>query len=100
MSIAYGNVAMKTTCMNPTLWEPGDRVEEAIQHESTYALLVRSEEKERSFLEMALCFLCALSAIAAIWQFAHQPIALPLDAVTTVDSAQVSATVCASNIHG
>ena len=77
--------------MNPTLWEADDRVEEAIQHESTYALLVRSEEKERTFLETAFCFLCALSAIAAIWQFAQQPIALPLEAVATIaDAAQVS----------
>ena len=81
---------MKTTCINPTIWEADDRGEEAIQHESTYALLVRSEEKERTFLETALCILCALSVIAAIWQFAHQPIALPLDAVVTIaDTAQV-----------
>jgi hypothetical protein len=90
---------MKTTCMNPTLWETDDRAEEAIQHESTYALLVRSEERERSFLEMALCFLCALSAIAAIWQFAHQPIALPLDAVTTADSTPVSTISCHNAPH-
>ena len=75
---------MKTTCMNPHNWEAHDRGEEAIQHESTYALLVRSEEKERTFLETALCILCALSVIAAIWQFAHQPIALPLDTVATI----------------
>jgi hypothetical protein len=87
---AYAVVVMKTTCMNPTIWEANDRAEEAIKHESTYALLVRSEEKERTFLETALCILCALSAIAAIWQFAQQPIALPLEAVTTVaDATQV-----------
>jgi hypothetical protein len=81
---------MKTTCMNPTICEADDRGEDAIQHESTYALLVRSEEKERTLLETALCILCALSVIAAIWQFAHQPIALPLDTVVTVaDAAQV-----------
>lgn len=74
---------MKTTCTNPTIWE-ADRGEEAIQHESTYALLVRSEEKGRTFLETAFCILCALSVIAAIWQFARQPIALPLDSVVTI----------------
>ena len=88
---ALAIVVMKTTCMNPTLWDADDRVEEAVQHEPTYALLVRSEEKERTLLETALCILCALSAIVAIWQFAHQPIALPLDNVATIaDAAQVS----------
>lgn len=89
---------MNTTCMNPTLWGADDRAEEAIQHESTYALLVRSEEKERSFLEMAFCFLCALSVIAAIWQFAHQAIALPLDAATTA-TANTTALVSATPNH-
>ena len=71
--------------MNSTLWEADDRAEEAVQREeSTYALLVRSEERERTFLETAFVILCALSAIAAIWQFAQQPIVLPLDAVPTI----------------
>lgn len=89
--------------MNPTLWEADDREEKAIQHESTYALLVRSEEKERTFLETASYILCALSVIAAIWQFAHQPIALPLQAVTTIaDTAPVCTTpgLNAPHIHG
>lgn len=85
---------MNTTYMNPTLWETNDRGEEAIQYESTYALLVRSEDKERTFLETALCFLCALSAIVAIWQFAHQPIALPL----TIAEAKPSP--CVPYLHG
>jgi hypothetical protein len=50
-------------------------------HESTYALLVRSEEKERSLLETIAYGLFILSAVTAIWQFAHQPINLPLDAM-------------------
>ena len=94
---------MNTTCMNPTLWEANDRVEEAIQHESTYALLVRSEDKERSFLETALCILCALSAIVAIWQFAQQPIALPLQTVATIAEAKhVSAmpSPCVPHLRG
>ena len=88
--------------MNPTIWEAGDREEEAVQHESTYALLVRSEEKERTFLETALCVLCALSVIAAIWQFARQPIPLPIDSVTTIaDAAPVTTPDCdASDIGG
>jgi hypothetical protein len=50
-------------------------------HESTYALLVRSEEKERSLLEIIAYGLFILSAVAAIWQFAQQPINLPLSAM-------------------
>jgi hypothetical protein len=85
---------MNTTCINPTSLESDDRTEEAVAHESTYAMLVRSEEKERTFLETLLYFLVVLSAITAIWQFASQPIALPLDAVTTVAGAPAT---CGSN---
>lgn len=43
-------------------------------HESTYALLVRSENEKRSLLEVVVYGLFILSAIVAIWQLAHQPI--------------------------
>jgi hypothetical protein len=57
--------------------------------ESTYALLVRSEEKERSFFETIAYGLFVLSAVAAIWQFAAQPVKLPVDALPrTVSVAQ------------
>lgn len=45
--------------------------------ESTYALIVRSEEKERGIFEGAAYFVVLLSAVFSIWQVAHQPIALP-----------------------
>jgi hypothetical protein len=48
--------------------------------ESTYALLVRSEEADRSLLETVVYVLVILSAVAAIWQFVQQPINLPLGA--------------------
>lgn len=51
--------------------------------ESTYALIVRSEEKERSILEGAVYFAVVLSALFSIWQVARQPIALPLTIHTT-----------------
>lgn len=60
-------------------------------HESTYALLVRSEEKERGLLETIAYGLFILSAVAAIWQFAQQPISLPLDAMPR--TASVTQTV-------
>jgi hypothetical protein len=43
------------------------------ESESTYALLVRSEEKGRGMLEMVVYALCILSAMATIWQFIGQP---------------------------
>ena len=58
-------------------------------HESTYALLVRSEEKERSLFETIAYSLLILSAVAAIWQFVHQPFNLAT-MPRTVTSAQVS----------
>jgi hypothetical protein len=42
------------------------------QHESTYALLIRSEEKSRNLLEVALYPLLSLLSLIAIWQFAQQ----------------------------
>jgi hypothetical protein len=45
--------------------------------ESTYALLVRSEEKGRSILETVLYTFFILSAIVSIWQFAQQPVVVP-----------------------
>jgi hypothetical protein len=55
--------------------------------ESTYALLVRSEEKERSLFETIAYSLFILSAVAAIWQFVHQPVNLPLAAIPQTVSA-------------
>ena len=49
--------------------------------ESTYTLLVRSEEKERSLFETIAYGLFILSAVAAIWQFAQQPVNLPVGAL-------------------
>jgi hypothetical protein len=52
------------------------------EHESTYTLLVGSEETGRSIMETVVYALLGLSAIASIWQFAQQPNPLPLDRVT------------------
>lgn len=58
--------------------------------ESTYALLVRSEEKGRSLFETIAYGLVMLSTVAAIWQFAHQPVNLPVGALPrTVSATQV-----------
>jgi hypothetical protein len=57
--------------------EPLNEIEE-----STYALLVRSEEKKRAIFETIIYALIILSAIAAILQFADQPDPLPLASLT------------------
>ena len=56
---------------------------------STYSLLIRSEEKERNLFEIAACGLFVLSAVAAIFQFASQPVKIPADPVRNVSAAQV-----------
>ena len=42
------------------------------EHESTYTLLVRSEETGRSIIETVVYALLSLSAIVSIWQFVAQ----------------------------
>ncbi len=44
------------------------------QFESTYALLVRSEEKGRGVLEILVYAVFALGVILSIWQFAQAPV--------------------------
>jgi len=58
--------------------------------ESTYALLVRSEEKERSMFESATYLVFILSAIFSIWQVAQQPFDLPKGDVTRATSVTQS----------
>lgn len=57
--------------------------------ESTYTLLVRSEEKERSLFETIAYGLFILSSVAAIWQFAAQPVKLP-DTLRTASVTQAA----------
>jgi hypothetical protein len=49
--------------------DPNQNVEE-----STYALLVRSQDSKRAFFETIVYGLFILSALAAILQFADQPV--------------------------
>ena len=77
------------------------------QHkESTYALLIRSEEKSRNVLEIAIYPLLILGLLIAIWQFAQQPINIPstgLDGggcVACVDEFQTLRQVRHSEIKG
>jgi hypothetical protein len=45
--------------------------------QSTYSLLVRSEEKQRSFFETAIYALFILCAVFPLWQFAQTPVTIP-----------------------
>ena len=54
--------------------------------ESTYALLVRSEEKNRSIVEGAVYFAVVLSAILTLWHAATQPVQVPTTLHTTSTS--------------
>jgi len=49
--------------------------------ESTYALIVRSEEKQRSRLETLLYTLLIASVLAAVSQFGRQAVILPSSVV-------------------
>jgi hypothetical protein len=56
---------------------------------STYALLVRSEEKERGLFETAIYGLLVLSAVVGIWQFAHLRVATPFANTANTSATQV-----------
>jgi|GraSoiStandDraft_43_1057313.scaffolds.fasta_scaffold3200745_1 hypothetical protein len=60
------------------------------EHESTYALLVRSEERSRNRLELIIYPLLAASAIFAIGQFARQSVAVPAPDLKAVHSSALS----------
>jgi hypothetical protein len=65
-------------------------IKQAMQNfESTYALLVRSEEKKRNVLEILVYVLFILSAMFSISQFALQTFPLPIDKLANT-------TICAT----
>ena len=49
--------------------------------ESTYALIVHSEERERGASEGAVFLLFMQSVLFSIWQVAQQPVTLPTDGI-------------------
>ncbi len=62
--------------------------------ESTYTLLVRSEDRSRNIMEVGGFSLIALSALVAVWQFAHQLTTLPLDRVQAVNQGCIEQIAC------
>ena len=61
-----------------------------MKNDTTYALLMRSDEKGRDFLETALYAVCILSAIFAILQFAQEPVTLMSDGSISRAAPQLS----------
>ncbi len=45
-----------------------------IHRESTYQLLVRSEEKERGLIEGIVYLLLVIATTASIWQLSYEPV--------------------------
>jgi hypothetical protein len=45
-----------------------------VHQQTTYQLLVQSEEKERNCFETLAYFLLIIATAASIWQFSHQPV--------------------------
>jgi hypothetical protein len=54
-----------------------ERIHRLMNNDTTYAMLVQSEEKGRSIMETAVYALLGLSAILSILQFAQQPERMP-----------------------
>jgi hypothetical protein len=67
-SVFCGTPLALANCMNHETLMNDD------QFESTYALLVRSQEKGRGVLEAVLYVAFVLSAVLIIWGFAQSPI--------------------------
>ena len=62
-----------------------------MNNDTTYALLVQSEEKGRSIMETVVYALLGLSVVLSIFQFAQQPDRLPTTVTTQgSDSSYVS----------
>ena len=61
--------------------------------ESTYALLVQSEDKERNLGETAIYMLLILGTVFSVWQVAQQPVNLPVNGV--IQTAPIVQTVAA-----
>ena len=70
-------VANSLSLKNGFMKELTDDNEQVESQESTYALLIRSEEKGRNLIEIIIYPLLVISVLLAIWQFALQPVNLP-----------------------
>ncbi|HJT80166.1 MAG TPA: hypothetical protein VJ719_03125 [Chthoniobacterales bacterium] len=58
--------------------------------ESTYALLVRSEEKSRGVLETVAYSSILLSVVIAIWTFVEHPVTIPAAGIEPVIASEIA----------
>ena len=58
--------------------------------ESTYALIVRSEEKERTVSETAIYLLLIMTMVFSIWQSVQQPVTVPTNLLMHTSSVAES----------
>src|SRR5438552_9835045 len=79
VAASHRQIAMKTTSTNPEIFE------------STYALLVRSEEKQRSRFESLVYTVLAVSTIFAVLQFGREAAMMPsnIQHVSRISAAQL-----------
>jgi hypothetical protein len=61
--------------------------------ESAYAMLIRSEEKERSLSETAIYLLLILSMAFTVWEVAQMRVIIP-ENLTAKPVAQITMTQC------
>ncbi|MDQ6622179.1 MAG: hypothetical protein M3Y86_01665 [Verrucomicrobiota bacterium] len=66
------------------------------EFESTYAMLLRSEERERTASEFIVYALLILCTVFSIWQLAHQPITVPTNLIHSTSVTQSANTPRAS----
>jgi hypothetical protein len=59
--------------------------------ESTYRMLMRSQEKGRTVLEIMVFVLCVFSVVVVIWQFAHTPLETSAPGVAPCIACETSA---------
>ena len=45
-----------------------------VHEESTYQLLIQSEEKKRGLIETIVYLLLVVATTTTIWQFSHEPV--------------------------
>jgi len=62
------------------------------QFESTYALLLRSEEKGRGVLEILIYAVFILGVGLSIWQFAQTPLKIPASGLEPCVACDATAT--------
>ena len=58
-----------------------------LHEETTYQMLIDSEEKERGMIEVFVYFLLIIATVASIWQFTREPVTFADLGVTHVQNA-------------